>query len=183
LKLKPKHNKKLDYHELLDIVNDFMDKSGIRDFCSNTCKGRCCKNCWKTEKSCSVNEGLNKRLPCSIWLCNTFFKRISNPDAQLILKNLFTIGINIDRALVNIWSFRNKDIYFTPHKKSMVKNFIFYNKDNYLNKTFNDKNADIVKYEVKKLEKTMNVSDITPINSLFPSKYSNRPFYYFVKWF
>jgi len=59
--------KTLDYHQTLEMVENFMIKTGIRDFCSNICKGRCCYGCYDSEHACHKNEG--RRLSCSAFVC------------------------------------------------------------------------------------------------------------------
>jgi len=56
----------LNYQETLAIIETFMIKSGLRDFCTTVCQGQCCKHCIKNN-SCFENEG--KRLPCSLYIC------------------------------------------------------------------------------------------------------------------
>lgn len=63
----------LNYDQTLELVESFMEKSGIRDYCTNICKGNCCGSCYtKNPEACHRNEG--RRLACSIYLCytNTF---------------------------------------------------------------------------------------------------------------
>lgn len=45
-----------------------MKDTGIRDFCTNICKGHCCQfGCFTSDKACHKNEG--RRLGCSVFLC------------------------------------------------------------------------------------------------------------------
>jgi len=57
----------MDYYETLNVVENFMIESGIRDYCTNICGGICCGNCYKSDNACHKNEG--RRLTCSIFLC------------------------------------------------------------------------------------------------------------------
>lgn len=61
---------RLSYKDALNIIENFMFKSGLRDFCSNVCKGACCSGCYELSISaCIINEG--RRLTCSAFICAT----------------------------------------------------------------------------------------------------------------
>jgi hypothetical protein len=57
----------LDYHQTLEIVENFMTETGIRDFCTNVCKGSCCGKCYTSDNACHKHEG--RRLACSAFVC------------------------------------------------------------------------------------------------------------------
>ena len=139
--LKP--NQKLGYFELLDLVNDFMDESGIRDFCKNTCEGICCSHghnkCYNTEYSCSNNEGDNKRLPCSIWICFMFWAKLPKSVVP-ILNKINTISAYVEGRING-----NRSVFFRPIPKTEIESFSIYNNQKYLSKTFNNKNIKLIK--------------------------------------
>jgi|GEM_PF-1331365 len=56
----------ITYAEMLATVEEFMVGSGIRKFCSEICKGECCRSC---QKPCDQNEG--RRLNCSVFVCGS----------------------------------------------------------------------------------------------------------------
>jgi len=59
----------LNYEEALNLIENFMVKSGLRDFCSHICMGMCCLECYEASPSaCVVNEG--RRLTCSAFICS-----------------------------------------------------------------------------------------------------------------
>jgi len=60
----------LTYDEALEKVNNFMQKSGIRDFCRNECRGACCRT-FVDNKLCGVKDSstCNPPLTCAIALC------------------------------------------------------------------------------------------------------------------
>jgi len=60
----------VNYGEALAAVNRFMEESGIRKYCREVCKGYCCGGCWNSEGACHRNEGINMRLPCSMYVCS-----------------------------------------------------------------------------------------------------------------
>jgi len=60
-------DKYMDYYETLKIVENFMEKSGIRKFCSEICEGQCCGSCYTSDRACHKNEG--RRLACSTYFC------------------------------------------------------------------------------------------------------------------
>lgn len=62
----------LNYQEALDIVEKFMIDSGIREYCTKICKGKCCGSCQKkNDQTCQHHEG--RRLSCSIYLCSKIY--------------------------------------------------------------------------------------------------------------
>lgn len=74
--------KTLNYNQTLNTVEAFMDTSGIRDYCSNICKGHCCNKCYTTKWACHLNEG--RRLACSIYMCDTLTKNIRKAKREII---------------------------------------------------------------------------------------------------
>jgi len=58
----------LNYYQTLEIVENFVIKTGIRDFCTNVCKGSCCGRCYTSENACHKHEG--RRLACSAFVCS-----------------------------------------------------------------------------------------------------------------
>jgi hypothetical protein len=59
----------LTYAQLLANTNKFMEKSGIRSFCSEACQGGCCN--FKNHKCNCAKSACQKHthLTCSFWLC------------------------------------------------------------------------------------------------------------------
>ena len=53
----------------MKALETFMETTGIRDYCSNYCRGRCCCRCYGKETDCAHNEG--RRIACSAFLCNS----------------------------------------------------------------------------------------------------------------
>ena len=53
----------------LEWVEDVMSKSGIREFCSNVCKGQCCNNCERRPADRCFNGG-PRNLGCSTYICS-----------------------------------------------------------------------------------------------------------------
>jgi len=66
----------ISYDEALEIVEEFNIKSGLRDFCTNRCKGACC---WDCKDRCDRYE--ERRLPCSTFFCSTIMLMIL-PDVD-----------------------------------------------------------------------------------------------------
>lgn len=58
----------LNYHQTLDMVEAFMIQSGIRAYCTDICKGRCCGNCYTSKNACHKHEG--RRIACSVYMCH-----------------------------------------------------------------------------------------------------------------
>jgi len=112
---------KYSYKEALNIVEDFMIKSGIRKYCETVCKGQCCSfrdkngklhNCWESENACWKNEG--RRLPCSIFICDWLLGYLPNE------KELAKINETITRTLLDIMK---KNPYYHPNTPDVQRKF------------------------------------------------------------
>lgn len=58
----------LNYEQTLELVEQFMERSGIREFCTDICQGSCCGGCYeKSDSACHKHEG--RRLSCSVYIC------------------------------------------------------------------------------------------------------------------
>jgi len=67
--------KQLTYDQTLKIVDQFIINSGIRDYCTNVCGGKCCQFCAKcSEESCMVIG--DTRLSCTIYLCGALTDKL-----------------------------------------------------------------------------------------------------------
>jgi len=111
------------YKEALDIAEDFMIKSGIRRYCENICRGKCCGEvwdeeeeryipCWKSKVACWRNEG--RRLPCSVYLCGSLLD--ISPDADY----LHDLRQRVFRILDNIMGINP---YFNPNTEDIQRKF------------------------------------------------------------
>lgn len=62
----------LTYREALEKGNRFMVESGIRAFCGEICKGRCCSREYGVpfeEKMCCSKISCHEKLPCVGYIC------------------------------------------------------------------------------------------------------------------
>lgn len=55
----------MNYQDTLSHIEKWNVESGLRGFCTEVCKGYCCRPC---EKKCTEHEG--RRLICSTFICN-----------------------------------------------------------------------------------------------------------------
>lgn len=62
----------LNYHETLELVENFIIKSGIRHFCKTWCKGSCCQG-----TVCAI-QCSHSHLLCSGFICITLHEIIAN---------------------------------------------------------------------------------------------------------
>lgn len=74
------------YLQTLEIVEKFMKDSGIRKFCSTSCKGACCMGCdYQGDRGCTQEP---RNLLCSITMCSllhsTWRDSTQNPYAGFI---------------------------------------------------------------------------------------------------
>jgi len=108
----------LNYQESLEIIENFMEESRIREYCTDICKGECCGECYNSENACHRNEG--RRLGCSIFLCN--------PIKRLLLKRgtrqLYNRTLQkIEEEICGV-----ENMYFNVNTQKMKDNFSI-NKD------------------------------------------------------
>lgn len=59
----------LSFDQTLGMVEDFMTKSGIRNYCTYYCKGKCCYGCYSSKNSCHITTG--RRMGCSKFICGS----------------------------------------------------------------------------------------------------------------
>ena len=114
------------YREALEIVEDFMVKSGIRKYCETICKGYCCGLCSESENACFRNEG--RRLPCSIYLCKPLLEIVPNKET------LFDLIEDIELTLREIME---DNPYFNPNTKDVQAKFHISKKQLDVLKSFN----------------------------------------------
>jgi len=107
----------LRYKKTLDIVEKFMIDSRIREYCTDICKGRCCEGCYKKNKyACHRQEG--RRLPCSIYLCTSLYRRFSKKDIKILSEIKITV-------LKECHRFTKNNVYFNTPTKKFFKQSIF----------------------------------------------------------
>ena len=106
------------YAKTLEAVENFMVKSGIRKYCSNVCKGKCCGDCYTSENACHKNEG--KRLPCAIFTCYSLRNTII-PEKSFDFNDC---TLEISYAYEQLKSV-DDNIYFKPPKdfEAVKRNF------------------------------------------------------------
>lgn len=78
------------YAEALEKVEKFNIETGVREFCSVICQGKCCRDRCTPERSCEGDEG--RRFSCSVFVCNTLREIIFTPSQN-------EIYLKVDRAM------------------------------------------------------------------------------------
>ena len=113
-----KYPKEYNYGETLKIVENFMIESGIRDHCSNICKGWCCRDCYTSVRACYKNEG--RRLPCSVYICSQLTSKILSRSATRKFLDCFQAVVKAYKQIEP-----NTSPYFDPPKNynAIVKDF------------------------------------------------------------
>jgi len=100
------------YKEALEVVEDFMIDSGIREYCETVCRGYCCGLCSFGENACFKNEG--RRLPCSIYLCTALLDLFPDKD---ILEDLR------DEIAGSLTVIMDDNPFFNPNTKEIQAKF------------------------------------------------------------
>lgn len=67
-------NNTLNYKEATDLMEKFMMDSGIRDFCTNLCKGMCCES---LDKECKT-KCTERNLSCGTYVCPALVHSVFN---------------------------------------------------------------------------------------------------------
>jgi len=107
----------MDYEEALNKVEYFMNKSGIRDFCTDTCQGFCCGSCYTSKNACYRNEG--RRLSCSVFLCQNLKDLLFNSvEMTSYLEMDETINYELAKLMPG-----HINIYYKPHTKEVRDKF------------------------------------------------------------
>ena len=75
----------LRYKKTLDIVEKFMISSRIREYCTDICKGKCCRECYKENKKAGHRQE-GRRLSCSIYLCASLYNLFSKKNTKILMK-------------------------------------------------------------------------------------------------
>lgn len=95
-----------------------MKSKGIRHFCTEYCKGSCCKsgNCIRP-----CTETKRRRLTCSIYLCNYLLRLLFTDNNRRLYYEISDKIGSIIQKLKN----RNdySDEYFAPHSQEVRKEF------------------------------------------------------------
>jgi hypothetical protein len=116
----------LTHDETLELVEEFMRKSGIRRYCSDFCRGHCCGKCYNSDNACRKNEG--RRLACSIYLCYDIVKPTFPPKAAELRADL---RYEINQALRRASKQEYPEVYFKPYSKAVIERFkLFKQKSN-----------------------------------------------------
>jgi len=111
----------LDYHQTLDMVEAFMEASGIRAYCTNICKGRCCENCYTSKNACHKHEG--RRISCSAYICYFKTKTRGKDYLEPFKEARSIISREAERSFDKYKTgFANR--YFHPPPKRMFKEFM-----------------------------------------------------------
>ncbi|MCX6743037.1 MAG: hypothetical protein NT116_02255 [Candidatus Parcubacteria bacterium] len=109
-----------NYQETLDKIEKFMNDSGIRDFCSEQCHGKCCSGCYeKNPDACHRNEG--RRLACSAFICSSLRVLIFSPNEAELWDHI-CMNINHQHAEADL-KHAHKSLYHTPYPAEAKKNY------------------------------------------------------------
>lgn len=107
-------SRELTYQEALDIVEKFMINSGIRQYCTEICKGGCCMDCYEDNpNSCRHCEG--RRLPCSMYTCYELREHFPKEIGEIIIEveqNIHNRYYDYDGSI---------DVYFSAPSKTFFK--------------------------------------------------------------
>lgn len=142
----------LNYKDTLEIVEKFMINSGIREYCTKICKGKCCSGCYELNpKACWRCEG--RRLSCSIYLCNDLLIFFGTIDKK-ILKTILNARANITKEYRK-YSIHN--IYFNLPNNKFFKQSRF--SKTAINKLLDLQTINKVNKMIKKYDRHRNYKD------------------------
>jgi len=94
----------MSYTKLLDMGNKFFEDSGLRRYCQEKCRGKCCMNSFDTKPghrekrfpNCNSKIKCQEKLPCVMFMCGTLYRLIhdsyapkrSSKEVRAALNNL-----------------------------------------------------------------------------------------------
>ena len=125
----------ISYKDSLDIIEKFMEESGLRNYCTYICKGKCCGICYTSKNACHKNEG--RRISCSIFMCNQLNYLLNRcaDDISIVNKDEFHknyiylfgklrgyIYSHIEKTLQ---AYVGYNVYFKPHTKELIETIKF----------------------------------------------------------
>jgi hypothetical protein len=109
-----------NYEEALSLIEQFMKKSKIREYCTRVCKGACCRDCYTSENACHLHEG--RRLACSNFLCvqliHFVFPKVKDRNKHEAMKKIIHDAL---RKANTSSQYRNP--YFQPYTLEQLRNF------------------------------------------------------------
>jgi len=109
------------YAKALNKIEEFMQKSGIREICSNLCIGKCCGKCYESEKACHKNEG--RRLACSFYICHPLKELLFTRCDRMIFRTVELAVGNKVRDVMSKCIPGYLNIYFKVNDQSIRGRF------------------------------------------------------------
>jgi hypothetical protein len=109
-----------NYNEALNLVEKFMDESGVRAYCTEVCLGKCCFACsLRTEKGCGDKI---RHLACSLHICSLILKALPEEAVKRFRKLKSKVFLAINEA----WLKRKRyfDVYFETIPTAVKRNFV-----------------------------------------------------------
>jgi len=110
-----------NYQETLEIIENLMQNSGVRNFCTIVCQGQCCKYCEPKDR-CHNNENNQRRLCCSNYLCANIFCRLHNDEVADRLCDLEQALEGQYKSILQEPSSDNT-MFFTPTPPAVISQF------------------------------------------------------------
>ncbi len=115
----------ISYNKTVKIVDNWMVNSGVRRFCSEVCKGRCCRSV-VSHQVCKKREEC-KNINCVSFLCFEIIRNIFSPEQHLkyrksndyirqITTNDFAMLAFGDAYFINYRGGRHKKLKFDSEK-------------------------------------------------------------------
>jgi len=107
----------MNYEEIRELLNIFLNESGIRQYCVERCGAKCCTGCYDhNELSCKYYEGEEGRLTCLASLCDKLCDMLNDLGIQYSF-----VKITVFRTVRYHW--RPRDIFHHPLPDEVKKVF------------------------------------------------------------
>ncbi len=118
----------MNYLRVLEKVNNFMNKSGIRDFCRKECFGDCCGSGKRIQK-CNSKIRCEDKLSCSIFVCRQNTQELGSILLPILglryekLVDYLPVKINsiIEKVLKDTINIHMANSYFSSYSLSDVE--------------------------------------------------------------
>jgi len=99
----------------LKQFNNFVIRTGIREYCSTICKGDCCRTDDCYSKLNNDFKYCHQHLACTYYYCYDigniihFIDQYKEQDLQRLKDGIY------EKLHTNIYDYQNKNIFFTPY--------------------------------------------------------------------
>ena len=123
----------MKYEEILNIVNRFLETTGLRKYCQKVCRGGCCSYCSQNtaQDTTPLHTKCNQRLPCVIFKCHGMEDILSDAGVKLWFIDAWTelhnyITDKTDKVLYRKYGKLKGGVYYGAYHWETLKDEYFW---------------------------------------------------------